>query len=407
MRIGILTQYFPPEIGAPQTRLADLAMRFVRRGHEVFVLTAMPNYPRGRIYPGYGGIFKKEEQEGIRIIRTCIYPTKSLRMLPRMVNYLSFVCSSAVIGMFGLPRLDFLLTESPPLFLGLSGYWLSRVKRARWIFNVSDLWPESAVQLGVASRESTLIRMAEALEAFCYKKAWLVTGQSREIVESVQRRFPTVQTYRLSNGVDTDRFRPRYQSSMVRSILADGRETVAVYAGLHGVAQGLEQILEAAQQLQDVDDFGIVFIGDGPEKEKLMQRSRHLQLNNVRFLPPYPREDMPEVMSAVDIALVPLKRRLPGAVPSKLYEAMGTGLPVVLMADGEPADVVTRAGAGCVVPPNNPVALAQTLRWLSRDKDACVRMGTHGRRAALEHYNREVIADAFIRLIEQAVDADM
>ena len=403
MRIGILTQYYPPEMGAPQARLSDLAGRFVERGHEVFVLTAMPNYPRGQIYPGYRKFFKRERQEGVSIQRTFIYPTQSVRMLPRLANYCSFVCSSVMGGIPALPRLDFLLTESPPLFLGGSGYLLSRLKGARWIFNVSDLWPESAVHLGVAERTSARFRMAEALEAFCYKKAWLVTGQSREIVESIQRRFPQVPTYHLSNGVDTDLFDPRRASSAARAVLAQGREVVAIYAGLHGVAQGLEQILEAARYLQDLEEFGIVFVGDGSEKGKLEQQSRALGLKNVRFLPPYPRQAMPEVMASVDIALVPLKLRLPGAVPSKLYEAMGAGLPVVLIAEGEPAAIVTRVEGGRIVPQNNPEALAQTLRDLVRDKEKRAQMGFRGRRAAVEWYSRQAIGDAFVDWLEHAI----
>src|SRR5262245_5670315 len=142
MHFTVLSQYYPPEVGAPQARLSELAAHFVRRGHSVTVLTAMPNYPIGRIQAGYGGMLLREQKEGIGVIRTFIFPTKETGFLYRLANYFSFVISSTIIGSLFLRRSDYLLVESPPLFLGLSGIWLSRIKRARMIFNVSDLWPE-------------------------------------------------------------------------------------------------------------------------------------------------------------------------------------------------------------------------------------------------------------------------
>ena len=207
MKFGILTQYYPPELGAPQARLSDLAQRLARRGHEVSVLTAMPSYPQGKIYPGYGGWRRRETLNGVSVVRTAIYPTQKPNLLPRLTNYFSFVFSACMAGGWWLPRLDYLLTESPPLFLGISGYLLSRWKRARWIFNVSDLWPESAVRLGFL-QEGLSLRLSQALEAFCYRKAWLVTGQSRSILADIQERFPGVRTVHFSNGVDTVLFHP-------------------------------------------------------------------------------------------------------------------------------------------------------------------------------------------------------
>ena len=151
MRIGILTQYYPPEMGAPQARLSHLAGRFLQQGHQVVVLTAMPNYPHGHIFPGYGGFVRREDREGVSVIRCWLYPAQSARLVPRLASYFSFVLSSLLFGLFMLRRLDYLMTESPPLFLGVSGWLLALRTRARWIFNVSDLWPESAVHLGVVS----------------------------------------------------------------------------------------------------------------------------------------------------------------------------------------------------------------------------------------------------------------
>jgi colanic acid biosynthesis glycosyl transferase WcaI len=400
VKIVLLTQYYPPEMGAAQARLSELVARFVARGHEVVILTAMPNYPQGRIYSGYGGLFHREIRDGVSVLRTYIYPSKSVGMVRRLANYFSFVLSSLVVGAIVLPRADYLIVESPPLFLGISGYALSRLKRARWIFNVSDLWPESAVHLGVI-REGLLLQLANALEAFCYRKAWLVTGQSKEILENIHQRFVRVPTYHLSGGVDTKKFGAEHRSPHTHQELAHGHTCIAIYAGLHGIAQGLDQVLEAAAQLQDLKELGIVFVGDGPEKKRLVAQAQALGLTNVHFLDAYPRKAMPELISSADIALVPLKLRLPGAVPSKLYEAMGAGLPVILIAQGEAAEIVHETQSGVIVSPGDVDALALALRDLMENVDKRICMGVRGRQAAVARFDRQRIADAFIDFLEE------
>lgn len=401
MRLAIHTQYYPPEMGAPQARLSELARLFATKGHEIHVLTAMPNYPRGRVYPGYGGVYRKETSDGITVRRSYIRPSKSVGLLPRLSNYFSFVGSSAVVGSLALPRVDYLLTESPPLFLGWSGFLLSRLKRARWIFNVSDLWPESAVRLGVVN-QGWALRAAERLEAFCYRKAWLVTGQSKEILADINARFPSVPTYHLSNGVDTNAFTPERRSEKMRARLLEGSgaSCVALYAGLHGVAQGLEQVLEAASRLADVSELTFVLVGDGAEKEKLIERSRTLGLNNVRFWDPLPRGEMAELVASADISLVPLGMWLPGAVPSKLYEGMGSGVPVVLVAQGEAVDILKDSQAGIAVPPGDVDGLTEALRSLASDPEKRRALGENGRQAAIARFDRTKIVDAFIKHLE-------
>jgi glycosyltransferase involved in cell wall biosynthesis len=405
MRIGILTQYYPPEMGAPQARLSHLAGQLARRGHEVTVLTAMPNYPTGRIFPGYGGLWRREARDGVSIIRCGIHPTQSVSLRARLASYFSFVLSSLTVGAFVLPKLDYLMTESPPLFLGISGYLLSLRTGAKWIFNVSDLWPESAVALGAVSQGWGL-RRALALEEFCYRKAWLVTGQSREILQNIQSRFPSVRVYHLSNGVDTELFRPELRSAAARARLengfAGGDSCIAVYAGLHGIAQGLDQVLEAAARLKDLESVSVVLIGDGPVKSELLARSRALGLTHVRFLDPLPKEEMPGLVASADIALVPLKVSLPGAVPSKIYEAMGAGVPVVLVAGGEAAEIVRRSESGVVVPPGDVDGLAAAIRALSLDPARRARLGASGRRAAERDFDRIGIAGRFIDHLEGA-----
>jgi glycosyltransferase involved in cell wall biosynthesis len=400
MDITLLSQYYPPEIGAPQARLSELAAHFVERGHSVTVLTGMPNYPTGRIQAGYGGTLLREHKDGINLIRTFVFATQQARLAPRIANYLSFVTSSAIMGSLLLAHADFLLVESPPLFLGLSGMWLSRMKRARMIFNVADLWPESAVQLGLLGRESKAFKASLLLEKICYSQAWLITGQSRSILSDIHKRFPGKPTFHLSNGVDTCKFRPDRWTEAARATLSRNGECVVLYAGLHGLAQGLDQALDAAEQLQNDTGIRFVLIGDGPEKNQLLNSAKRRNLSNVRFLDPRPAAEMPSLIASADIVLVPLKKYIPGAVPSKLYEAMASARPVVLVAEGEAAELVCQHKAGIGIKPGAINDLVWAIRRLHMDPPLRRTLGQNGRRATEQIFDRTRIAKRFIDHLE-------
>jgi glycosyltransferase involved in cell wall biosynthesis len=401
MRIGILTQYYPPEMGAPQGRLSALAARLREHGHEVIVLTTLPNYPQGRIYDGYRGFFRREDGGDATILRAWIWPTKSPRTIRRIASYLSFVVTSIIVGALRLPRLDALITESPPLPLGVCGFLLSRIKRARWVFNVSDLWPGTAIAVG-ATGENILTDVAYKLEAFCYRKAWAVSCQSREIESSIKDRFPEVRTIFFPNGVDTSQFHPGLRSETVwEDLVGRGAGVLAVYAGLHGVCQGLDQVLEAAAKLQE-ENVRFVLVGDGPEKEALIGKAREQGLRNVTFVDPQPRDAIPALLASADIAVVPLSHRIPGAVPSKLYEAMASGVPIVLVAEGEAGDIVRSSGAGLAVSPGNIDGLAEALRRLALSSEERTRLREAGRASAVQRFDRRTSCELLIRALEES-----
>ncbi len=400
MHLIVLTQYYPPEVGAPQTRLSELAQLIVRSGHTVTVLTAMPNYPAGRIHQGYGGLLKRERREGANVIRTFIYPTQKATLVHRLTNYLSFVLSSALFGSLLLKRADYLLVESPPLFLGLSGLWLSRLKHARMIFNVSDLWPESAVRLGVLRPGSMTFRLSAWLEAICYRYAWLVTGQARTILESIRERFPRCRTFLLSNGVDTHRFVPDDRNHRSEAAQDGIVGCTVMYVGLHGLAQGLDQVLQAAKKLVNEHGFRFVLIGDGPEKDSLVTQAKELSLTNVQFFAPRPSHAVPALLATADVILVTLKMFIPGAVPSKLYEAMASERPVILVACGEAADIVREHKAGIVVEPGDIDGLAAALRMLRDSPDMRREMGRNGRKASETCFERTKIVASLREYLE-------
>jgi len=405
MRLALLSQYYPPETGAPQRRLSHLARHFLESGHSVTVLTAMPNYPEGRIFASYGGLYRKKVEDGVQVLRTFIYPSNSPQMVLRLANYFSFVFSSAVLGSFALTAPDYLLVESPPLFLGISGYWLSRLKSTKLIFNVSDLWPESAVRLGVIERSSFGFRAAEALERFCYRKAWLVTGQSKSILRDINQRFPKVRCFHLSNGADVALFQPGTGSAESTSLLRKKKgELLTAYAGLHGLAQGLDQVLAAAAK-PETANIRFVFIGGGPCKPDLQAQAKREGLKNVEFLDVQPAETIPALLASVDVLLVALKTDIPGAVPSKLYEAMAMAKPVLLLGAGEAAEIVRESDCGIVVQPGDSQALIAALQILRSNPDLRHCLGQNGRRAIVSRYNRAQIARNFIQFLEDDMRA--
>lgn len=392
VHIVIHSQYYPPEVGAPQTRLHELAVGLMRQGIQVTVLTAMPSYPLGRIYDGYKGWLKVEYIDGIKTIRTAIYPTQNTSMLPRLLSYLSFILSSLVIGSWKVGRADFLLTESPPLFLGLGGFLLSRWKKASWILNISDLWPESVAELGIISRKSLGYKLGGILEAFLYRKAWMVSCQSRTILENIQERFSNVHLYHLPNGVDTNLFQPGDWNSGHNNFHI-------VYAGLHGLAQGLEQIIFAARELLPSGGIDFTLVGDGPEKERLIRLAKDLGLDQVRFLGPVAKEKIPAILNGADVVIVPLKIQLTGAVPSKLYEAMAIGKPVILIAGNEAARIVNEASCGIVVCPGDIDGLVSAIAYIRNHPEESRQMGVSGRRISVQNHDRAIIVGRFAGLL--------
>lgn len=403
MKITLLTQYYPPETGAPQTRLALLARRLTERGHRVTVLTAMPNYPKGKIYPGYGGLFRREKSEGVEVVRTYIYPSQKASFLPRMGNYFSFVVSSALVGSVVLKRDDYLIVESPPLFLGLSAYWLSRLKQSRLVFNVADPWPEKLANMGILRPESLLYRASARLAAFLYKKSWLVSAQEKGVAAEIRQNFPNTRTYFFSNGADTSLFGPDKATPEGRQLLAGDAGNLAVFAGSHNLIQGLDAVLDAAERLKDQSDLRFAFVGEGPEKARLVEAAARRRLTNVRFFEARPVGEIPALLAAADFLLAPLKKDIPHVVHVKMYEALASGRPVVLIANpqGDAAGILRENEAGITVPPGDIEALVAAIVTFCADPEMRRRLGENGRRTAEEQFDRVKLTDRFVDFLEE------
>lgn len=400
MKLLILTQYFPPEVGAPQNRLYELAIRLQALGVDITVLTAMPNYPQMQIYEPYKNkSYVYEEVDGLKIHRSSIYVSKNKSIIPRLRNYFSFVVSSAITGKKRLKQFDFLLCESPPLFLGYSAMFLAKQLKAKLIFNVSDLWPESAEKLGVVNNKR-LLNLAYNLEKKLYQKSVLVTGQTQGICDNIKQRFPNVHTYWLPNGVDLNFYNPdKVESSNWRTKNGfSDSDFIMLYAGILGIAQGLEIILEAASQLKDRPLLKFVFLGSGPEKEKLISLSNKKALSQVFFLDAVTKSEMPAILKSVNAAIVPLRKLdlFLGAIPSKIFETLAMKVPLLLGVDGEARKLfIDKGNCGIYFEPENTESLVKAILELSTDDTRAPELGRKGRAFVNEYFNRENIALQF------------
>lgn len=396
-KLLILTQYFPPEVGAPQNRLFELATRLQKKGLDVTVLTAMPNYPKGELFDGYTGInYKYEEVEGLSIHRSKIYVTKSKSIIKRLRNYFSFVISSYRIGRKKLDKhYDYLLCESPPLFLGISAYYLAKNKKAKMIFNVSDLWPESAEKLGLVTNKFFL-KLATILEEFLYRKSDLITGQTQGIVKNISSRFPDKKVYWLPNGVDLNYYNPdTIQSNWRAENGFSEKDILLLYAGIIGHAQGLEVILNAASLLKEHVNIKFLLLGSGPEKEKLIQLKQELSLENVIFIDIVTKAEMPNIVAATDMTVIPLKRLdlFKGAIPSKIFENLAMKKPVLLGVEGEAKELFIDEGkCGLAFIPEDSNDLAEKVLMILNSPQLIKEFGENGRKYVQEKFNRDVIA---------------
>jgi len=404
MKLLILTQYYPPEIGAPQNRLHELAVRLKAVGMEIDVLTALPNYPRMEIMNGYENRKNRYEKiDGIPVHRSWIYVTKSKGVFSRLLIYFSFVWSSYWKGR-KMKKHDYLLVESPPLFLAYSALRLAKKLNAKLIFNVSDLWPESAEKLGIVTNKIAL-NLAYKLEAKCYRQAFLITGQTQGIVDDICSRFPDKKVYWLPNGVDVSFYNPsQIQPGNFRERNSFSQEEILFfYGGIIGHAQGLEVILNAANLLRENSKIQFILQGSGPEKEMLMELKKTLKLNNVHFLEPVSKKEMPSILKSIDVALVPLKNLtlFKGAIPSKVFEALAMEVPLLLGVDGEARNhFIEKGKAGLFFQPENADELAKQALFLAENLVERLEMGKNARRYVTENFDREKIANDFMRQLE-------
>jgi glycosyltransferase involved in cell wall biosynthesis len=380
--LRILTHYYPPEVGAPQTRLEALARGLARSGAEVTVHTGFPHYPDGKIKPPFRNRpLSIETVDGVRVMRSWVYPAPNRGFARRLANHTSLAASALVAAPAGGPA-DVLVVETPPLLLAGAGIPYARAKRARLLLNVADLWPDSAVEMGTLSSRRA-IAAAQRLERAAYRAAAAIICPTEGIFATLEARPESVGKATLMRpAVDLERFDPTAKGQ------PGGVPLRILYAGTVGLAHGLDTLLDAAGEM---DGVSVTIAGDGAEAPALRARLAARGPRGVRMLGAVSAPRIPSLYAECDVAVVML-RDLPifkGALPTKLLEAMAAARPVVLAGRGEAAKLVMAEGCGLVVPPENPRALAAALATLAVDEARRAAMGAAGRRAATRHFGRE------------------
>jgi colanic acid biosynthesis glycosyl transferase WcaI len=405
-----VTPYYPPEISAPSVRISETALRLVKRGHQVTVLTTVPNFPSGIVPAAYRGrVVQNEVHDGVRIVRVWSYVSPNKGFFRRILAQLSFGCLAPLLGWRDVGRPDLIIVESPPLFDAIAGRVLARLKHCPFIFMVADLWPEAAIQMGVLHNR-VLIRLSEWLEWSTYRQAslvWVVSEGVRDLL--IRRGLSSEYIFLLTNGVDTTLFHPLSQVQARAELGWDDRFTV-LYAGTHGLAQGLMTILTAAEQMRDRTDIHIIFVGDGAAKVELMAQAKRSCLGNVTFLDFQPHDRLPLLLAAADVCLVPLRKVVlfETTLPVKMFEVMACARPMLLSAEGKARQIAEQeAGAALAVEPENAEAMVKAIFYLREHPEEAEALGRRGRRYVEAHFDREQLTTALeariAKLLEKKV----
>ena len=405
MRILFLSDNFPPETNAPATRLLEHSRRWVAAGHSVTVITCAPNFPQGKVHPGYTNAWRTvEDFDGVRVVRVKTYITANEGVVRRTLDYLSFMASSVVAGLFE-QHPDVVVATSPQFFCAVGGWMLSRFKRRPYVFELRDLWPASIMAVG-AMRKGRFIHLLEALELFLYRAARRVIPVTHAFRRDLVERGIDPEKIRVvMNGVDLDIYAPAPKDPSFVAELELDTKFVVGYLGTHGMAHGLEYVVEAATLLRD--DPGIIFLfaGAGAERRTVERMVRERGLPNVRLLPSQPKQVMPKLWSVCDLALISLRDTpvFETVVPSKLFEAMGMGIPVLAaIPKGETSQIVERTGAGLHVPPEDPARLSAAIVSLREAPDQLSTMRTAALEAATA-YSRDAQARRFLAVLDEII----
>lgn len=365
MHILFLTDNFPPEGNAPASRTYEHAREWVRLGHKVTIITGAPNFPEGKVYNGYkNSWYSKESLDGIEVRRVKTYITANEGFIKRILDFMSFMVMGFIAGLF-VKKTDVIIGTSPQFFTAVGAWALAAVRFKPFVFELRDIWPASITTVG-AMKKGFIIKLLERLEIFLYRRASLIISVTKSFKEElISRGIDGDKIKIVLNGVDLNRYKPFPKKNEEFEAEYDLQNKFVVgYVGTHGMAHGLQNILLAAEQLQEHKDIVFIFVGGGAERKKIELLAEEKKLKNVRMIGKQPKENMPAIWSLCDLSLVPLIDRplFRTVIPSKLFECMGMGLPVLMSApNGEAAEIVNSTNSGYLIDPESPTVLAQSV----------------------------------------------
>ncbi|MFW6061441.1 MAG: glycosyltransferase family 4 protein [Planctomycetota bacterium] len=405
MRILLLTHYFPPEGNAPASRCYEMAKRWARWGHEVEVVTCVPNYPDGIVYDGYRSRFRSqvEQMDGIRVRRIWTYLAANKGTGKRALNYASYMASATWSGLWRR-RPDVMIASSPQFFCGWSGVLLRKLRRTPFLLEIRDIWPESIVAVG-AMQPGRTVRALEAMERTMYRAAdHIVTVGEGYREKLLQRQVPAEKVDVIYNGVDRELFAPREPDEALRQQYGLGGYFVCSYLGTIGLACALDVVLRAADALKRRGDdrYRFLLVGDGAHRQQLQSRAEQQGLDNIIFAGRQPKKLMPAFLSITDAALVHLRKTdlFKTVMPSKVFEAAAMKRPIILGVEGHAAEIVQRAGAGLCIEPENDEQLLDAIDTLRSRPELAADLGRSGHDYVTTHFDRDRLAADYLEMIQ-------
>lgn len=405
MHILFLTDNFPPEGNAPAARTYEHATRWIEAGHQVTIITGAPNFPEGVVFDGYKNRwYHRERMAGIDVVRVKTYITANEGFAKRILDYMSFMVTGFVAGLFQ-KKPDIIVATSPQFFNAVGGWALAAVRRKPFLFELRDIWPASITAVG-AMNDSKVIKLLERLELFLYRRADRIVSVTESFKrELIDRGVDGDKIDVVLNGVDLSRYGPvKEKDRKLAEVYGLTGKFVAGYIGTHGMAHGLEHIVDAAEMLQHRNDIRFVFAGGGAARAQLERYVRKKQLNNVVLIPRQPKEVMPRLWSLCDLSLVNLLNAplFTKVIPSKIFESMGMGIPMVVSVPrGEATEIVDESGSGVIIDPGSPSQLAAAVEQLRDDPKACRKLSKQATAAAY-HFSREKMALKMVESFNKA-----
>jgi glycosyltransferase involved in cell wall biosynthesis len=406
MEITCYSHYFVPEIGAPSSRISDLSREWLRMGHRPRVVTCFPNHPAGEIYPGYRlGLHLQETIDGIDVHRLWSYVTPNRGIIKKTLGHISFMAAAMIAPQRVTGSAEVVIGTSPTLFAAIAAAWVAARQHVPFVMEVRDLWPALFSELRVLNNRA-ILRVLEWLELSLYRKAsGIVTVTESFRQNLIARGVPDWKVLTIPNGADLDFWQPALANPAgLRERLGLKGKFTVLYIGAHGISQGLGAIVRAAELLRDDSSIEFLFVGDGADKPSLIERVRTSGPANVRFLDAVSKAEVRDFYAMADVCLVPL-RDIPlfrTFIPSKMFEMLAMGSPIVASVAGEAAGILERSGGAVVVPPEESAAIAAAIR-LMRESDN-VPMRQRGRAFVEEHYSRRSLAARYVEFLEQTRD---
>jgi glycosyltransferase involved in cell wall biosynthesis len=408
MRIVVVHQYFLGKKDAGGSRWNQFAKYWARAGHKITVLAGTVHYATGKKQPEYKGklVVREQETENVEVLRCYVSESYNKSFIGRFWAYVSFALSSIWVGLFHTGRCDVIICTSPPLTVGLTGWVLSKLKKAPIVFEVRDLWPESAIDSGVM-KNKWLIKMSYWLENKSYKTArWInvLTPAFKDVlIESKGISSNGISV--IPNGADLDIFTPGERNNWVREKHGLGDKFVVTYVGAHGVANHLIQLLESARLLKDNLDIVFMLVGDGMQKPMLKEKARQWQLESVIFVDSVPKDTIVDYIRASNVCTAVLKKVdiFKTVYPNKVFDYMSAARPVIVAIDGAARKLIEDAGAGIYVEPENAEEFANAVLKLQGNHRLCSEYGENGLNFVKQKFARDILASRYMDILTSKV----